>query len=89
MQFSILCTPTDYSDKTQSMFSTILLCLFVSKYDINVSRLNQACNQLGTPGVAKSSLRWAQIFQIMSNSFQLYPTDFSRKGFVPLVMGLG
>ena len=42
MQFSILCTPTDSSDKTQMMCftSTILLCLFTSKYDINGSRLN-------------------------------------------------
>jgi len=40
MRFSILCTPTDSSDKSQLTFSTILLCLFVSKYDINGSRLN-------------------------------------------------
>jgi len=40
MRFSILCTPSDSSDKTQLIFSTILLCLFVSKYDINGSRLN-------------------------------------------------
>jgi len=40
MRFSILCTPTDSSDKCQLMYSTILLCLFVSKYDINGSRLN-------------------------------------------------
>jgi len=40
MRFSILCTPTDSSDKTQLMFSIILLCLFVSKYDINGSRLS-------------------------------------------------
>jgi len=42
MQFSILCTPTDSSDKTQLMCSTstTLLCLFTSKYDINGSRLN-------------------------------------------------
>jgi len=39
MRFSILRTPTDSSDKTQLMFSTILLCFFVSKYDINGSRL--------------------------------------------------
>jgi len=32
MRFSILCTPTDSSDETQLMYSTILLCLFVSKY---------------------------------------------------------
>jgi len=40
MRFSILCTPTDSSDKTQLMFSTILLPLFTSKCDINGSRLN-------------------------------------------------
>ena len=40
----------------------------------------QARNQLGTPGVAKSFLRGAHIFQTMSNSFQLCPTDFSRGG---------
>jgi len=40
MRLSILRTPTDSSDKTQLMFSTILLCLFVSKYGINGSRLN-------------------------------------------------
>jgi len=40
MRFSILCTPTDSSDKTQLMCSTTLLCLFASKYDINGSRLN-------------------------------------------------
>jgi len=40
MRFSILCTPTDSSDETQMMCSTILLCLFTSKYDVNESRLN-------------------------------------------------
>jgi len=40
MRFSILCTATDSSDKVQLMCSTILLCLFASKYDINGSRLN-------------------------------------------------
>jgi len=40
MRFSILCTSTDSSDKTQLMHPTILLCLFTSKYDINGSRLN-------------------------------------------------
>jgi len=39
MRFNILCTPTDSSEETQLMFSTILLCLFVSKYDINRCRL--------------------------------------------------
>ena len=40
----------------------------------------QARNQLGTPGLAKSFPRGAQIFQTMSNSFQLCLTDFSRGG---------
>jgi len=40
MRFSILCTPTDSSDKTQLVYSTILLCLFVYKYDISAGRLN-------------------------------------------------
>jgi len=39
-RFSILCTPADSSDKTQLMYSTILLCFFASKYDINGSSLN-------------------------------------------------
>jgi len=39
---------------------------------------NQARNQLGTSGVAKSFLRGAQILKTISNSFQLCPTDFSR-----------
>jgi len=30
MRFTVLRTPTDSSDKTQLMCSTILLCLFVS-----------------------------------------------------------
>ena len=40
VRFSILCTQTDNSDKTQMMCFTTLLSLFTSKYDINVSRLN-------------------------------------------------
>jgi len=40
MRFGILCTPSYSSDKTQLMCSTILLCLFASKYDINGSRHN-------------------------------------------------
>jgi len=39
---------------------------------------SQTRNHLGTPGVAKSFLRGDQIFQTMSNSFQLCPTDFCR-----------
>jgi len=38
---------------------------------------NQARNQLGSPGGAKSFLRGAQIFYTMSNSFKLCPTHFS------------
>jgi len=30
MNFTVLCTPTDSSNKAQLMWSTILLCLFVS-----------------------------------------------------------
>ena len=41
--------------------------------------LNQARNQLGTPGGAKSCLRRAQIFWTMSNSFKIYSTNFSRR----------
>ena len=33
MRFSILFTPTDSSGKTQLMYSTILLCFFVSTYE--------------------------------------------------------
>jgi len=40
MRFGILCTAIDSSDKAQLMCSTILLCLFAPKYDINGSRLN-------------------------------------------------
>jgi len=40
MRFSILFTPTDNSDEIQLVHSTILVCLFVTKYDINGSRLN-------------------------------------------------
>jgi len=47
--------------------------LFVKKANPSDS-FAQARNQLGTPGVAKSFLRGAQIFQTMSNSFQLCPT---------------
>jgi len=40
MRSRILCTLNDSSYKTQLMCSTILLCLFISRYDINGSRLN-------------------------------------------------
>jgi len=39
---------------------------------------HQARNELGTPGGMKTFLRGAQIFKIMSNSFNLCPTHFSR-----------
>ena len=41
---------------------------------------DQARIQLGTLGVVKRCLRGAQIFQTMSNSFQLYPTYFFEGG---------
>jgi len=40
MRFSILHSLDNSSDKTQMMYSTKLLCLLTSKYDINGSRLN-------------------------------------------------
>ena len=55
---------------------------------------NQARNQLGTPGGAKSFPREAQISWTMSNIFKLCPTHFSRGekiflgGLSPLVTGL-
>ena len=48
---------------------------------------NQARNQLGTPGGAKSFLRGGQIFSTMSNCFKLCPAHFYRgekMGFAPL-----
>jgi len=42
--------------------------------------VNQSRNPLGTPGVAKSFLRWAQIFQTISSSFKLCRTDFPGGG---------
>jgi len=41
---------------------------------------NQARNQLGSPGGAKSFLRGALIFYTRSNSLKLCPTHFSRGG---------
>jgi len=41
-------------------------------------RAKQAHNQLGTPGVAKSFLRGARIFETLSNIFKLCPTHFCR-----------
>jgi len=40
MRFSISCTATDSSDKTQVMCFAILLYLFTSKHDINGKKLN-------------------------------------------------
>jgi len=39
-RFTVLCTPTDSSDKTQLMCSTILLCLFVSYSGRSATKLN-------------------------------------------------
>jgi len=41
---------------------------------------NQARNQLGTPGEAKSFPWGAEIFWTMSNLFKLRPTHFFRGG---------
>ena len=41
--------------------------------------LDQACNQLGPPGGAKSFPRGAQIFWAMSNILKLCLTHFSRE----------
>jgi len=66
-------------------FATNVLAKFV----------DQARNQLWTPGGAKSFLREAQIFRNMCNIFILYPTHFSRGdekfsrgGFAPAGIGL-
>ena len=40
MRFAVLYTPTDSSDKTQLMCSTILLCLCVSQSDSSATKLN-------------------------------------------------
>jgi len=45
---------------------------------------NQARNQLGTPGVAKSFLRGAQIFQTMPDRFFQGGEKVCRGGFAPL-----
>ena len=42
------------------------------------SSSKQARNQFGTPGGAKSFVSGAQIFWTTSNSFKIYPTNFSR-----------
>jgi len=58
----ILCTTTDSSDITQ-LCSTILLCLFTSKYDINGSRLNYSTvsrNKVKYINICKSSARTKQ-----------------------------
>jgi len=43
-----------------------------------VGSSDQARNQLGTPGGAKSFPRGAQLFLTMSNNFKLCSTHFSR-----------
>ena len=40
MRFTVLCTPTDSSDKTQLKCSTILLCLFAPQSDSSATKLN-------------------------------------------------
>jgi len=40
MLFTVLCTLSDSSDKTELMCSTILLCLFVSWSDSSATKLN-------------------------------------------------
>ena len=70
MRFSILCTPADSSDKTQLICPTILLCLFVSKYDISASRLNYSIvskNKLSIL-ICKSTVRIKQ--RVISGAFK-------------------
>ena len=72
MRFSILCTPTDSSDET-IVYSTILLCLFSSKYDIYASRLNYSTvssNKLNIL-ICKLSARKKQ--SVMSVAFKALP----------------
>jgi len=97
------------SFKAYNMFITAIYFWNCKKYTIFISsytadatnkdkQYSQARNQLGTPGGAKIFLRGAQIFLTMSNSFKIYPTNFSRgaKNILggastpasPLVMGL-
>jgi len=62
MRFSILCTPTDSSDNTRLLCFAILLCLFLSKYDISASRLTAVpCPETNLSIlVCKSALRTKQ-----------------------------
>jgi len=63
LRFSILYTPTDSSDETQLMYFTILLCLFVSKCDINASKMNYSTvssNKFLSILICKSSARIKQ-----------------------------
>jgi len=39
---------------------------------------HHVCNQLGSPGVAKSFLRGTKFFKTMLNGFQLSPIHFFR-----------
>jgi len=55
MRFSIFCTPTDSSDKTPLVCSTILLCLFASNYDINGSRPNYS-------SVSSNKIKYSTIY---------------------------
>jgi len=40
MRFTVLCTPTDSSDETELICSTIFLCLFVLQCDSTVIKLS-------------------------------------------------
>ena len=70
MRFNILCTPTDSSDKTQMMCSTILLCLFTSKYYINWCRLNYST-------VPSNKFKYINCIQIIC-------TDKAKRDYVAL-----
>jgi len=78
------CRKLHRTDVSCNYIAHILISVLYSLYGVSggIHHLahHQARNQLETPGVAKSFLRGAQIFQTMSNSFQLCPTDFSRGG---------
>jgi len=68
MRFSIVCTPTDSSGKIQFMYSTTFLCLFVSEYDINASRLNEQQIIATSILICKSSARIKQ--RVISVAFK-------------------
>jgi len=52
----------------------------VDSFDLPEPTWTQARTQLGTPRGAKSFLRGAQIFNTMSNTFELCPKHFSMMG---------